>query len=89
MVTMMVMTDDVCCVSGFSVTPSKNKVTVCSSFIVRNRRNCDKRRTDWSYHHQLSDLDAYVSDDPLYDLLKLTANILARRLYFNLIRATV
>ena len=30
-----------------------------------------------------------MSDDPLCDLLKLTANIRARRLYFNLIRATV
>ena len=49
--------DDVCCVSVFSVTPSKKKVKVCRSF-VRHRRNCD-----WSYH-QLSDLEAYVSDDP-------------------------
>ena len=49
--------DDVCSVSVFSVTPSKNKVKVCRSF-VRHRRNCD-----WSYL-QLSDLEAYVSDDP-------------------------
>ena len=34
MVVMMMVTGDVCCVSVFRVTPSKNKVMVCRSFTV-------------------------------------------------------